>query len=120
MRVVNLRFGVILSEKGGALAKMLTPFKLGVGGKVGDGSQFMSWIDLDDVIGIIMFALKHDELRGPVNVVAPGPVTNQEFTKAMGGALSRPTLLAVPAFASRSVIWPTLCFCRARASSLRD
>ncbi|MGB9178578.1 MAG: TIGR01777 family oxidoreductase [Pyrinomonadaceae bacterium] len=101
MRVVNLRFGVILSEKGGALAKMLTPFKLGVGGKVGDGSQYMSWIDLDDVVGVIMFALKHDEMRGPVNVVAPSPVTNQEFTKAMGEALSRPTFFPVPAFAAR-------------------
>lgn len=101
MRVVHLRFGVILSVSGGALAKMLTPFKLGVGGKVGDGTQYMSWIDLEDVVGVIMFALKQDELRGPVNVVAPEPVTNQEFTKAMGEALSRPTILPVPAFAAR-------------------
>ena len=101
MRVVNLRFGVILSEKGGALAKMLTPFKLGVGGKVGDGSQYMSWIDLEDAVRIIIFALKDDALRGPVNVVAPCPVTNEEFTRAMGDVLSRPTILPVPAFAAR-------------------
>lgn len=101
MRVVHLRFGVILSEKGGALAKMLTPFKLGAGGRVGDGTQYMSWIDLEDVAGAIMFALKHDELRGPVNVVAPEPVTNQEFTKAMGNVLSRPTILPMPSFVAR-------------------
>jgi uncharacterized protein (TIGR01777 family) len=101
IRVVSLRFGVILSAEGGALAKMRTPFKLGVGGKVGSGEQYMSWITLDDVIGVIDFALTNDELHGPVNVVAPQPVTNLEFTKALGHALSRPTILPAPVFALR-------------------
>jgi uncharacterized protein (TIGR01777 family) len=101
IRVVSLRFGVILSPEGGALAKMLTPFKLGVGGKVGSGEQYMSWITLDDVIGVIDFALTNEAVHGPVNVVAPQPVTNLEFTKALGHALSRPTILPAPAFALR-------------------
>jgi uncharacterized protein len=101
VRVVNLRFGVILSREGGALAKMLTPFKLGVGGKVGDGRQYMSWIAIDDVVGAIEHALLNENLRGPVNVVAPSPVTNQEFTRALGDVLSRPTILPMPAFAVR-------------------
>jgi len=101
VRVVNLRFGVILSREGGALEKMLTPFKLGVGGRVGDGWQYMSWITLDDVIGTIHHALTRDALHGPVNVVTPRAVTNREFTKTLGGVLSRPTLLPVPAFALR-------------------
>jgi uncharacterized protein (TIGR01777 family) len=101
MRVANLRFGVILSEQGGALAKMLTPFKLGVGGKVGSGEQYMSWITLDDTLGAIYHALTHEDVHGPVNVVAPNPVTNREFTKRLGEALSRPTLLPAPAFALR-------------------
>ena len=100
-RVVNLRFGVILSKRGGALAKMLTPFKLGVGGRVGGGEQYMSWITLDDVTGAINHALTNEALHGPVNVVAPRPVTNLEFTKTLGGVLSRPTLFPVPAFALR-------------------
>jgi uncharacterized protein (TIGR01777 family) len=101
VRVVNLRFGVILSGKGGALKKMLTPFQMGVGGKLGDGKQFMSWIVIDDAVGAIEHALTNDALRGAVNVVAPKPVTNYEFTKAMGHALSRPTIFPVPAFAAR-------------------
>lgn len=101
IRVVSLRFGVILSAEGGAFAKMVTPFKLGVGGKVGSGKQYMSWITLDDVIGVIDYALANDEMRGPVNVVAPNPVTNLEFTKALGHALSRPTIFPAPAFALR-------------------
>lgn len=100
-RVVNLRFGVILSREGGALSKMLTPFRLGAGGKLGDGEQFMSWIAIDDVVGAILHALERDDLRGPVNVVAPNPVTNQEFTRTLGGVLSRPTILSMPAFAVR-------------------
>jgi uncharacterized protein (TIGR01777 family) len=101
LRVANLRFGVILSEKGGALAKMMTPFKLGVGGRVGSGEQYMSWITLDDAIGAIYHALTRADVHGPVNVVAPNPVTNSEFTKKLGDALSRPTLLPAPAFALR-------------------
>ncbi|HEY0386768.1 MAG TPA: TIGR01777 family oxidoreductase [Pyrinomonadaceae bacterium] len=101
IRTVNLRFGVILSTEGGALKKMLTPFRMGVGGKVGSGKQYMSWIALDDVVGAILFALTTESLRGPVNVVAPLAVTNAEYTAALGHALSRPTIFAVPAFAAR-------------------
>jgi uncharacterized protein (TIGR01777 family) len=101
LRVVYLRFGVILSAEGGALGKMLTPFKMGVGGKIGSGEQYMSWITLDDVIGVIKHALTDESLSGPVNVVAPAPVTNLQFTKAIGRVLSRPTIFAVPAFAAR-------------------
>jgi uncharacterized protein (TIGR01777 family) len=101
IRVVNTRFGVILSAKGGALAKMLPPFRMGIGGTIGSGKQWMSWIALDDVIGTIKFALANDSLRGPVNVVAPNPVTNDQFTKALGKALSRPTLFPIPTFGAR-------------------
>jgi len=98
-RLVNLRIGVVLSKKGGALAKMLPPFKLGGGGKLGSGRQYMSWIALDDVVGAIRHALTNDTIHGPVNVVAPNPVTNAEFTKALGKALHRPTFLSMPSFA---------------------
>lgn len=101
IRVVFLRFGVILSAEGGALDKMLTPFKMGVGGKIGSGKQFMSWITLDDTIGVIKHALVNETLSGPVNVVAPTPVTNGEFTRTIGRVLSLPTIFFVPAFAAR-------------------
>jgi hypothetical protein len=101
IRVACMRFGIILSAQGGALTKMLTPFKMGVGGRMGSGEQYMSWIALDDVAGIIEHLLEKDSLSGAVNVVAPNPVTNKEFTKALGEALSRPTLLPVPEFALR-------------------
>jgi uncharacterized protein (TIGR01777 family) len=101
VRVVNLRFGVVLSEEGGALSQMLLPFKLGAGGKLGSGEQWMSWVALPDAVAAIRFALEHDELSGPVNVVAPHPVTNAEFTAALGSALHRPALFTVPAFALR-------------------
>jgi uncharacterized protein (TIGR01777 family) len=101
IRTILLRFGVILSVEGGALAKMLLPFKLGVGGKVGSGKQYYSWIALDDVIEIIHFALANEQLSGAVNVVAPEPATNAEFTKALGRALSRPTIFPAPAFGLR-------------------
>lgn len=101
VRVINLRFGVVLSRRGGALAKMLLPFKLGAGGIVGDGKQYWSWIALDDVVGAIGHALKTDALQGPVNVVAPNPVTNREFTKTLGNVLHRPTIFPMPAFAAR-------------------
>lgn len=101
IRVANLRFGVILTAKGGALKKMLTPFKLGVGGKLGSGEQYMSWVALEDAVGAILFVLETETLRGPVNVVSPQPVTNLEFTKTLGRALSRPTIFAVPKFAAR-------------------
>ena len=100
-RVVNLRFGIILSPKGGALKLMLPPFQLGFGGPLGDGKQWMSWISIDDVVGVITTALTNESLRGPVNVVAPHPVTNEEFTKALGRILNRPTFFRMPAFAVR-------------------
>src|SRR5882724_5516361 len=101
IRVVNTRFGIILDAKGGALAKMLPPFRMGIGGRIGSGKQWMSWIALDDVVGGIKLALTNETLRGPVNFVAPNPVTNSEFTKTLGRALSRPTLFPIPAFGVR-------------------
>src|SRR6185503_17937378 len=101
IRVVNARFGIILDENGGALKKMLPPFRMGVGGKIGNGKQWMSWIALTDVIGALNFALVNESLRGPANFVAPNPVTNAEFTKTLGRVLSRPTLFPIPAFGIR-------------------
>jgi len=99
IRVVNVRIGVVLSTKGGALQKMLPPFKMGGGGKLGSGKQYMSWIALDDLIGVIQHAITNSELTGPVNAVAPDAVTNEEFTSALGSALHRPTIFPVPGFA---------------------
>ncbi len=101
IRVVNTRFGIILDAKGGALAKMLPPFRMGIGGKMGTGRQWMSWIVLDDVVRAIKFALTNETLAGPINFVAPNPVTNAEFTKLLGKQLSRPTIFPIPAFAIR-------------------
>ena len=101
IRVVHLRIGVVLSGRGGALAKMRTPFRLGLGGIVGSGRQFWSWIAIDDVVRVILEALDNDSLRGPVNTVAPGAVTNRQFTKTLGRLLGRPTILPMPAFAAR-------------------
>ncbi len=101
IRVVNLRFGMVLSNAGGALAKMLTPFKLGMGGKISSGKQYMSWVAIDDVTGAIHHALITDSLRGPVNVTSPNPVTNREFTKTLGRVLKRPTIMPMPAFGAR-------------------
>lgn len=101
IRVVLLRFGVILSREGGALANMLTPFRLGLGGRVGSGRQWWSWISLEDAVGAIAHALATERLEGPVNTVAPNPVTNAEFTKILGRVLHRPALLPMPAFAAR-------------------
>lgn len=99
IRTVLLRTGIVLSKDGGALATMLTPFKLGVGGVVGSGKQWMSWVSLDDVVGIINFSLENENLRGAVNVVSPNPATNEEFTKTLGTVLYRPTILPLPEFA---------------------
>jgi len=101
IRVVQLRIGIVLSPAGGALASMLTPFRLGLGGRLGSGAQYMSWISIDDLIGAILHALTTGVLRGPVNAVAPLPVTNAEFTRVLGHVLRRPTLLPVPAAAAR-------------------
>ncbi len=101
IRVVHVRFGLVLSASGGALAKMLPPFRLGLGGVLGSGRQFISWIALDDAIGAIEHALVTDALLGPINAVTPQAVTNQEFTKTLGKVLGRPTILPLPAFAAR-------------------
>lgn len=101
MRVVNLRIGVVLSPKGGALAKMLPPFMFGAGGQIGDGKQYMSWIAIDDVASAINYCLTNENISGPVNLVAPEPVTNSEFTQALGKVLHRPTFCPVPDFAAR-------------------
>lgn len=98
IRVVNLRIGVVLTPRGGALGKMLLPFKLCAGGVVGTGRQFWSWIALDDVIGAIHHAITHEELFGPVNAVSPEPVMNRDFTKTLGRVLGRPTIAPLPAF----------------------
>ncbi len=101
IRVVTLRIGVVLSPRGGALQGMLPVFRAGMGGVLGSGKQFVSWVALDDLAGIVLHALSREELRGPVNAVAPRPVTNRELTEALGKVLSRPTLLPVPSFALR-------------------
>ena len=102
IRVAHLRFGVVLAKEGGALATMLPPFRLGLGGKLGDGRQWMSWLTLEDVVSVVRFVLRGD-VSGPWNVVAPTPVRNDEFTRALGRVLSRPTFFSVPAFAARLV-----------------
>lgn len=101
IRLVCVRLGIVLSPKGGALAKMLPPFKLGLGGVMGSGQQYMSWVSLDDVVGAIHHVLITDSVRGAVNIVAPEAVTNADFTKTLGRVLGRPTLFPLPAFAAR-------------------
>jgi uncharacterized protein len=101
VRVVNLRFGPILARAGGMLEKMLTPFKMGLGGKIGSGKQYISWVAIDDAVAAIKLALNDESIRGPLNIVSPTPVTNERFTRALGEALSRPTVMAMPAFAAR-------------------
>jgi uncharacterized protein (TIGR01777 family) len=101
VRVVNLRFGPILAREGGMLAKLLTPFKMGMGGKVGSGRQYISWVSLEDSVNAIVLAINDESIRGPLNVVSPNPVRNEEFTKTLGHVLNRPTALAMPAFAAR-------------------
>jgi uncharacterized protein (TIGR01777 family) len=97
IRVVHPRFGIVLSTEGGALGTTLPIFKLGGGGKIGSGRQYWSWVALDDVVGAIIHTMKRDGLSGPVNVVAPDPPTNAEYTKVLGRVLGRPTFFAVPA-----------------------
>lgn len=96
VRTVHLRTGIVLARSGGALARMLTPFKLGVGGRLGSGRQWMSWITLEDELRAIRHAIEHDTLCGPVNATSPNPVTNLEFTKTLGDVLGRPTVLPTP------------------------
>jgi uncharacterized protein (TIGR01777 family) len=104
IRVVHPRLGIVLARHGGVLGKMLLPFKLGVGGKVGSGDQYMSWITLDDLCSILLHCAQASNLHGPVNAVTPNPVTNLEFTKALGNALSRPTIFPLPAFVARTAL----------------
>jgi len=101
IRVVHLRFGMILSPAGGALKKMLLPFRMGAGGRIGSGAQFMSWIAIDDIVGVIHHAIVTEALQGPVNAVAPTPVSNAEFTRTLARVLSRPAIIPLPAFAAR-------------------
>jgi len=101
IRVANVRFGVVLSTAGGALKKMLLPFRMGLGGVIGTGSQYMSWVSIDDVVGMIQYVIANDSLRGPINLVAPNAVNNREFTKTLGRVLHRPTIFPMPAFAAR-------------------
>lgn len=103
IRVVHLRIGIVLAKEGGALAQMLTPFRFGVGGKLGNGRQWFSWIHIDDLVAAILFALENDRLSGPVNGVAPEPVRNGELTKTLGRVLHRPTLLPAPSLALQVV-----------------
>lgn len=101
IRVAHLRTGIVLGKDGGALPKMLLPIRLGVGGRLGNGRQFMSFIAVGDLTRAVVHALTHDELRGPVNLVGPAPVDNAEFTRTLGRVLRRPTLIPMPAFALR-------------------
>lgn len=101
IRTIHGRFGIILDKQGGALAQMLTPFRMGIGGRIGDGKQWMSWIALDDVVDGLRFLLADQRATGPINFAAPNPVRNAEFTKALGRALSRPTFLPIPEFGVR-------------------
>ncbi|MCH8206594.1 MAG: TIGR01777 family protein [Chloroflexi bacterium] len=101
IRVVNMRSGLVLDRGGGALAKMLLPFRLGIGGRLGNGRQYMPWVSLEDMVRVIAHCVKTEAVEGPVNVAAPQVVTNAEFTRALGRAVSRPTLFPVPAFALR-------------------
>ena len=102
VRVVNLRQGIVLAKQGGVLERLLLPFKLGVGGRVGSGKQWWSWVALDDLTAVYAHALRSD-IAGVVNLTAPNPVTNEQFTKALGSALHRPTVFPVPSFAARSI-----------------
>jgi uncharacterized protein len=104
VRCVTVRVGVVLDKEGGALAKLLTPFKLGAGGPVGGGRQWMSWIHHEDMTGLFLLALDNPEARGPLNGTAPNPVTNRDFSKALGRALHRPAFMPMPGFALRALV----------------
>jgi uncharacterized protein (TIGR01777 family) len=103
-RVVSLRFGIVLAKNGGALPRMALPFRFGIGGKIGPGSQWMSWVALKDVIGITMHALENGALSGPVNVVSPVPIRNADFSAALARAIHRPALFPAPAFVLRAAL----------------
>ncbi|HSP67555.1 MAG TPA: TIGR01777 family oxidoreductase [Bryobacteraceae bacterium] len=101
VRVARIRIGMVLGKGGGALARMLLPFRLGVGGRLGSGKQWMSWIHIDDLIRLIVFLMKESTVRGVFNATSPFPVTNREFTRALAEAVHRPAIIPVPAFALR-------------------
>ena len=103
IRTAQMRIGVVMSAHGGALPKMITPFRLGLGGRLGSGRQWWSWVSVEDVAGAIHHVLTHDSLQGPVNTVAPNPVTNAEFTSTLASVLRRPAIFPMPAFAVRLV-----------------
>lgn len=103
IRTAHIRTGVVLSRDGGALTTMLPPFRMGLGGRIGDGRQWFSWIHIQDHVNAILHVMNNEEVRGPVNLVAPNPVTNAEFTKALASVLSRPAVFPMPAFAARLV-----------------
>ena len=103
IRTVHLRTGIVIGAGGGVLSRMLTPFRLGLGGRIGDGRQYMSWISIADEVGAILHAIKVPELAGPVNLTGPAPVTNTEFTKTLGRLLHRPTFLPTPLFGLRAL-----------------
>jgi hypothetical protein len=103
VRVVHLRTGLVLSPDGGALKQMLLPFKLGLGGRIGNGKQWWSWIAIDDEVGAVLHLIDGTNERGPVNLTAPNPVTNEEFTRTLNGVLRRPTLLPTPTFALKAM-----------------
>jgi uncharacterized protein len=102
MRVVRARTGIVLSAHGGALAQMLTPFRLGLGGRVASGRQYMSWIHIDDHVALLLASIEDERFAGAVNATAPAPVTNAEFTRALGRALRRPSAFVLPALALRA------------------
>jgi uncharacterized protein (TIGR01777 family) len=104
MRTVSLRFGIILAKAGGALPRIVLPFRLGLGGKMGSGRQWMSWVALQDVVGLILFAMEHEEISGAVNVVAPAPVRNWEFAEILGRVMHRPSFFPTPGFALRLAV----------------
>jgi len=104
IRVVLPRIGLVMDPRGGALPRMLLPFRLGIGGRLGDGHQWMSWVHVQDLLELIGMTMEHPEIAGPVNAVAPNPVTNREFTRLLAGALHRPSIFPVPAFALRLLL----------------
>ena len=104
IRVVILRFGLVLSGSGGALHRMLPLFRMGLGGRIGTGRQWMSWIALDDAVGIIRHVIEREDIEGPVNAVAPNPATNRQFAKSLGKVLRRPAFIPVPTFVAEFLL----------------
>jgi uncharacterized protein len=104
IRVVNLRLGIVLSSSGGMLSKILPLFKVGLGGRIGNGNEYMSWIGLDDLLGLILYTIVDETISGPINAVSPNPITNADFTMTLGKVLSRPTMFSIPKSIIKSVL----------------